>query len=250
MSWVAVFGMGILLGLLGGGGGILTVPILVGFFGMAATEATGASLFVVGVASVIGAAQGFLRREVEVGAALLIAVPSAVGAFLARAVLVPRLPSVVFGLAKDDFLLVAFALLMVVVGLRMLKRPPEGSDGRVVPRVVIAALGFLIGLVSGTLGAGGGFLIVPALTLLLGLDIRRAIPTSLTVIALQSLVGFAGELGNPVAWDVLLPVLGVGLLGLLVGMPLRERAPKDHLRVGFAMLVFVVAMWMAVRVVS
>lgn len=249
MSWVAVFGMGILLGLLGGGGGILTVPILVGFFGMAATEATGASLFVVGVASVIGAAQGLWRREVEVGAALLIAVPSAVGAFLARAVLVPRLPLVVFGLSKDDFLLVAFALLMVVVGLRMLKRPPEGS-GRVVPRVVIGALGFLIGLVSGTLGAGGGFLIVPALTLLLGVDIRRAIPTSLTVIALQSLVGFAGELGNPVAWDVLLPVLGVGLLGLMAGMPLRERAPKDHLRVGFAMLVFVVAMWMAVRVAS
>ncbi len=239
--------MGVLLGLLGGGGGILTVPILVGFFGMAATQATGASLFVVGIASLVGAAQGLLRREVELRAALLIAVPSAIGAFMARAVVVPQLPSTVAGLAKDDFLLVAFAVLMLIVGARMVRKTPEGEP-RAVSAVVVGVLGLLIGLVSGTLGAGGGFLIVPALTLLLGVDIRRAIPTSLMVIALQSLVGFAGELGRPIAWDVLLPVLGVGLLGLLVGMPLRERAPKDHLRVGFAVLVFVVAAWMLARV--
>lgn len=249
MSWIAVFGMGVLLGLLGGGGGILTVPILVGFFGMPATQATGASLFVVGVASIVGSAQGFWKKQVDLRSAIMIAAPSAVGAFVARKFVVPGLPESILGLTKDEFLLVAFAALMIVVGWRMV-RAGEPSGTRNVPTLVTAFLGLVIGLVAGTLGAGGGFLIVPALTLLLGVDIKRAIPTSLTVIAIQSLIGFSGELGKPIAWDTLMPVLGVALLGMLIGMPLRERTPKAHLRVGFAVLIFVVAAWMLFRVAN
>jgi len=249
MEWFAVFGMGVLLGLLGGGGGILTVPILVGFFGMPATEATGASLFVVGVASILGSVQGLWKKEVDLPSAIMIAAPSAVGAFVARKFIVPGLPESILGMSKDDFLLVAFAALMIVVGWRMLSTS-DATDRRKVPPYVTATLGLIIGLVAGTLGAGGGFLIVPALTLLLGVDIKRAIPTSLTVIAIQSLIGFSGELGKPIAWDTLMPVLGVGLLGMFVGMPLRERAPKRHLKTGFAVLIFVVAAWMLFRVTN
>lgn len=246
MSWLAVFAMGLLLGLLGGGGGILTVPILVGFFGLAATQATGASLFIVGVVSLVAAAEGFRKREVDVRAALMIAIPSAVGAFVARRFLVPSLPDPMFGWAKNDLLLGMFAALMVVVGWRMLRTTPEKPPAN--PATwSIAMVGFAIGLVSGTLGAGGGFLIVPALTLMLGVDIRRAIPTSLTVIAIQSLIGFSGELGQPIPWDLLLRVLGVALLGLLLGIPLRSRTPKEQLRVGFAVLIFLVAGWMIFR---
>lgn len=249
MEWLAVFGMGLLLGLLGGGGGILTVPILVAFFGLPATQATGASLFVVGVASIVGSADGYRRGEVDTRSALLVAIPSALGAFSARRFLVPSLPESILGLSKDEFLLVVFAALMVVVGWRMLSTGEPKPGGAPKP-LVVGLLGLAIGLVSGTLGAGGGFLIVPALTLLLGVDIRRAIPTSLTVIAIQSLIGFSGELGKPIPWELLLQVLGVGLLGMLVGMPLRSRAPKAHLRVGFAILIFFVAAWMVFRVAT
>lgn len=247
MSWVAVLAMGVLLGLLGGGGGILTVPILVGFFGLPATQATGASLFVVGVASIIGGAQGALKREVDFRAAGLIAIPSSIGAFAARKLLVPNLPNTILGLSKDEFLLILFAALMVAVGWRMF-RSSESNTKTEPSAALIAGLGLAIGLVAGTLGAGGGFLIVPALTLLLGVDIKRAIPTSLTVIALQSLIGFTGELGKPISWDVLLPVLGVAIVGMLVGMPLRDHAPKQHLKTGFAVLIFVVAAWMIIKV--
>lgn len=249
MSWIAVLAMGVLLGLLGGGGGILTVPILVGFFGLPATQATGASLFVVGVASIVGGAQGALKREVDFRAAGLIAVPSSIGAFAARKLLVPNLPGTILGLSKDNFLLLLFAILMVVVGWRMI-RSSESKAQRESPALLTAALGLAIGVVAGTLGAGGGFLIVPALTLLLGVDIKRAIPTSLTVIALQSLIGFAGELGKPISWDVLMPVLGVAIVGMLVGMPLRDHAPKQHLKASFAVLIFVVAVWMVVKVAT
>lgn len=247
MEWFAVFGMGLLLGLLGGGGGILTVPILVGFFGMPATQATGASLFVVGVASIVGSVQGFWKKEVDIPSAILIAAPSALGAFIARKFIVPGLPESILGMSKDDFLLVAFAALMIAVGWRMV-RAAESDSAFKVPAYVTGLLGLIIGLVAGTLGAGGGFLIVPALTLLLGVDIKRAIPTSLTVIAIQSLIGFSGELGKPIPWETLLPVLGVGLVGMLVGMPLRDLAPKGHLKAGFAVLIFVVAAWMLFRV--
>jgi len=247
MSWVAVFAMGVLLGLLGGGGGILTVPILVGFFGLPATQATGASLFVVGVASVLGGAQGAIKKEVDFRAAALIAIPSSIGAFAARKLLVPSLPPEILGLTKDNFLLLLFAVLMAVVGWRMI-RTSESKTQRDAPALLTAAMGLAIGLVAGTLGAGGGFLIVPALTLLLGVDIKRAIPTSLTVIAIQSLIGFLGELGKPISWNVLMPVLGVAIVGMLVGMPLRDHAPKHHLRTGFAALIFVVAAWMVFKV--
>jgi uncharacterized membrane protein YfcA len=152
-------------------------------------------------------------------------------------------------LSKDNFLLLLFSMLMVVVGWRMI-RASDSKAQRESPALLTAGLGLAIGVVAGTLGAGGGFLIVPALTLLLGVDIKRAIPTSLTVIALQSLIGFAGELGKTISWDVLMPVLGVAIFGMLVGMPLRDHAPKQHLKTGFATLIFVVAVWMVVKVAT
>ncbi len=247
MAWIAVFGMGLVLGALGGGGGILTVPILVGLFGMSATEATGSSLFVVGIASSIGAVQGLWKKQVEVRSALLIAIPSATGAFLARKFVVPGIPENVAGLPKDDILLAAFAALMVLVGIRMLR--PPGTLARAEASIAkIAGIGFLIGLVSGVLGAGGGFLILPALTLLMGVELTRAIPTSLVVISIQSLVGFGGELSKPIQWSVLWLVAAVAVTGLILGLVVRDRAPKKALQLAFAILVFLVAGWMFLKI--
>jgi uncharacterized membrane protein YfcA len=249
MGWLAVLGMGLVLGALGGGGGILTVPILVGFFGFGAAEATGSSLLVVGLASCVGAVKGILNKQIEWQAGLSLAVPSMIGALSARLFVIPSIPDPVFGVAKDDLLLGLFALIMLVIGYRMLL--PEKAEPKVeANQFKIAAVGLLIGLVSGVLGAGGGFLILPALTLLLGIELKRAIPTSLFVISIQSLGGFAGELGRPIQWSLLGGVIATAMLGLLLGLVIREKAPQGALKTSFAILVFLVSAWLIFRVLS
>ncbi len=247
MGWFATLFMGFVLGLLGGGGGILTVPILVGFFGLSATAATGSSLFVVGLTGTIGAAQGILKKQSEIGPAIMLAIPSMIGAILSRRLLVPAIPSHIFGITKDQVLLGAFAILMVVVGIRMLMKKKDGAEPKHNPALVIA-YGLMIGVLSGTLGAGGGFLILPVLTLLMGVDMEKAIPTSLLVICIQSLGGFLGEIGKPIQWSLLLSVAGVALVGMVIGLLLRERAPRKTLQLAFAYMVFAVAIWMFVKI--
>ncbi len=247
MSWIAVFGMGLVLGMLGGGGGILTVPILVGLFGFTATAASGASLLVVGCASAVGATQGILAKQVQVTKGLMVAIPSMLGAVAARAWLVPSLPANILGVTKDEALLLAFASLMVYIGTRFLRQKKEESNKNL-PAWATPILGFGIGLVSGLLGAGGGFLILPLLTLVLGLEMEVAIPTSLFVISIQSLGGFLPELAKPVRWSILLPIIGISLLGMLIGTLVRKRIPKRNLQLGFAFLVLTVAAWLIFRV--
>lgn len=247
MGWLATLFMGFVLGLLGGGGGILTVPILVGFFGLSATAATGSSLFVVGLTGTIGAAQGILKKQSEIGPAIMLAIPSMIGALLSRRFLVPAIPDHILGLTKDQVLLGAFAILMVIVGVRMLMKKKEGVEPKHNPALVVA-YGLMIGVLSGTLGAGGGFLILPVLTLLLGVEMEKAIPTSLLVICIQSLGGFLGEIGKPINWSLLLSVAGVALVGMVLGLLLRERAPRKTLQLAFAYMVFAVAIWMFVKI--
>jgi len=249
MGWLAVFGMGLVLGALGGGGGILTVPILVGLFGMGATEATGASLLVVGLISSVGAIQGFVKKMTDAQAGLLLAIPSTLGALTARVLLVPNIPATFFGITKDKLLLGTFAAIMIIVGIKML-RPAVEAPQVEAGRLKIALFGLMIGLVSGVLGAGGGFLILPVLTLLVGVKLEKAIPTSLMVISLQSLGGFAGELGKPIQWQTLGSVVLVAMVGLVVGLMFRECVPRKALQFSFAGLVFVVAGWMIFRVLS
>lgn len=251
MQWLAVVLMGGVLGLLGGGGGILTVPILVGLFGMAPTAATGASLFVVGLTSAAGAAGPLVKKEADAKSALLLALPSSAGAFAARKWLVPAIPERIGPIGKDDLLLGGFALLMTAVGIRMLMGQ-SGSESESEPRSprpwLVGLVGLGIGLLSGALGAGGGFLILPALTLLLGLEMKQAVATSLAVIALQSLIGFLGELGKPIDWALLVPVTALAMAGMAAGAYLRPRAPGQQLRLAFAILVLAVAVWMGLRV--
>lgn len=248
MAWIAALFMGFVLGLLGGGGGILTVPILVGFFGFSAAEATGSSLFVVGIISIIGAAQGIIKKQTELTAAFLIAFPSMIGALLARKVLVPSIPETIGPFEKDQVLLGAFAILMIISGTRMLQKQSNEAKPNA-SKLLVVCYGFFIGLVSGTLGAGGGFLIIPVLTLFLGIKIDRAIPTSLLVTCIQSLVGFSGELGqHPIRWETLLKLAAVAFVGMGLGMTLRQKARKDILQKAFACMIFCIAAWLIVRI--
>lgn len=251
MGYLAILLMGVVLGTLGGGGGILAVPILVSLFGVPPVTATGQSLFIVGIASAVGAYQAFRSRQYEVRDALILAVAGLAGAFLARAVVVPAIPAQILGMEKGDFLLTLLAVVMVASGARMVW--PEGSSpsepvDEPGNRVAAAVAGLAIGLLSGAIGAGGGFLIVPVLTLLLRMDMKRAVPSSLFVISVQSLGGFAGELAHTVDWPHLLPITATALVGMGIGGWVRPRLSSTQLKPMFAVLVFAVAIYLFVRV--
>ena len=238
MGWILSLLVGLSLGFLGGGGSILTVPLLVYVFGFSATRATGLSLFIVGITSALGAAVYARRGDLEGKAALEFGIPATVSALLVRTALVPLLPATILGLAKDRALLVVFAMLMAFVSVRMI-RPTKLPDHAANPIV----LGAVVGLIAGVLGAGGGFLIVPALLLMGELPMKKAVGTSLAIIAGQSLIAFAGEvLRQPVAdWRFLVSITLVSAVGLAIGLELTKHVKAQSMKPAFGWFIALVA---------
>ena len=223
--------IGISLGLLGGGGSILTVPILAYAGGMAAKAAIASSLFVVGVTSAVGAISH--ARRVRWGTGVIFGAAGMTGAY-AGGRLAADLPG--------RLLMILFGLMMAATAVAMLRRPrdlrPRAQD---LPATKVIAVGLVVGIVTGVVGAGGGFLIVPALVLLGGLAMEAAVGTSLVVIAMQSFAGLAGRLGNlEVDWPVTLGVTAFAVAGSYLGTRLAGRIPPATLRRGFG--VFIMAM--------
>ena len=226
--------IGIALGLLGGGGSILTVPILVYVIGLDAKPAIATSLLVVGVTSASALVPHAAARRVSFGTGATFGVASMAGAFAGGRVA---------HLVPSSVLLVTFALTMLVTGLAMLRvRPFGGAEHRPRSWGRIGAAGVGIWLLTGVIGAGGGFLIVPALVMLGGLPFASAVATSLFVIALNSLAGFAGYVGTvPIDWHLATLISTAGVLGSLLGARLLGRIPPEVLRRGFAWFVLAMA---------
>jgi uncharacterized membrane protein YfcA len=234
--------IGLSLGLLGGGGSILTVPALVYLIGLPAARATGTSLAIVGATALIGAARHHAAGRVDLRAALGFGSASMAGAVAGS--LLGR------GIAAD-LLLTLFALLMLAAAGAML-RPPRVAPGEP-PRGAwalarVAAVGGAVGVVTGFFGVGGGFLIVPALVLVLGLPMRRAVGTSLIVIALASAAGLVTHLGaGAIDLRVTLLFVAGGVIGIVAGTCWAGRLPETQLRRSFAALVVVLAAFLLVR---
>jgi hypothetical protein len=240
--------IGVSLGLLGGGGSILTVPILIYVVRLEPRDAIATSLLVVGVTSAAAMVSHARAGRVEVRTGLLFGAASMAGAY-AGGRLAHLLP------AKG--LLLAFTAMMFVTALAMMRRnrqvetkesaaPLPPLRGAALARA--AALGVAIGLLTGVIGAGGGFVIVPALVLFSGLPMRTAVGTSLLVIALNSLAGFAGSLGHAtIPWTLALLVTGASVLGSFGGTALAGRIAPESLRKGFAWFVLGMALWMSFK---
>ncbi len=225
--------MGSVLGLLGGGGSILTVPILAYVAGMPPGEAIASSLVVVGVTSLVGAVNHARRGGVEWRTGIVFGGVAMVGAFFGG-----RLAAFVPGW----LLLTLFATLMVTTSLVMLrkKKKPEGHAGESASMLLIAVEGFIVGAVTGLVGAGGGFLVVPALVILGGLSMHKAIGTSLLVIAMKSGAGVAGHLSHvDVDWTLTGLVAAFAVLGSFAGARYSSKIPAETLRVVFAWFVLV-----------
>jgi uncharacterized membrane protein YfcA len=246
--------VGVSLGLLGGGGSILTVPLLHYVFGLSAPLATSTSLAVVGVTAALGAWTFARRKQVAFREGLLFALPSFVSVTLVRRFIVPKLPAEfeVLGISfsRDASLLVAFALVMLAAGVAMLRKkasvPPQDNGPmkfEAVRVLRVALLGVFVGILTGFLGAGGGFLIVPALALLVRLDMKRAVGTSLLIISANSLTGFAADLvaGTPVPWTLLGSVMAAAAFGMALGTQASKRVPAERLKPAFGVFILVMS---------
>jgi len=237
--------MGLSLGMIGGGGSIMTVPILVYLFQINPMLATAYSLFIVGVTALVGGVQAYLKGEVDLGRGIIFAVPSFIGVYLVRAYVIPQLPYEItsigtFVLTKPLLIMAVFAILMVLASYSMIK--PSKQDGQTssgetkkIPYLLIAIEGLIVGGVTGFVGAGGGFLIIPALVIFTGMPMKIAIGTSLMIIASKSLLGFIGDLQNQnyIDWSLLLQISFIAIAGLFVGAKLKSKVPDASLKRGF-----------------
>jgi uncharacterized membrane protein YfcA len=230
--------VGLSLGLLGGGGSILTVPVFVYVLGFAPRDAIAANLGVVGAVSLFGAAGHWREGNVNVRAALVFGAIAMAGTYGGA-----RLGALLPGGVQ----LTLFAGVMLAAAWFMSRpRPsaPDANEGktRALPVAPLAAAAVGVGLLTGLVGVGGGFMIVPALVLLLGVPMKRAVGTSLLVIAMNSAAGVAGYWGEAVVrWDVLATFTAVAIAGILAGTRLSRRVPQEALRRAFAGFLVVVA---------
>jgi uncharacterized membrane protein YfcA len=261
LGYIGAIIMGLTLGLIGGGGSILTVPILVYLFHVDAVAATAYSLFIVGLTSAIGSVSHMRLGNIHWRTALVFGPPSILAVFATRAFLVPALPDPLFSLGGTDVsrslgILVLFALLMVAAAYSMIRKPKGGapSNGAEVTfnYPLILAEGLLVGLITGLVGAGGGFLIIPALVLLAKLPMKLAVGTSLIIIAAKSLIGFTGDLagGEMIDWGFLSVFSALAIVGILAGSAMSKRISNEKLKPAFGWFVLVMGVYIIGRELS
>lgn len=252
-GYLASIAIGIVLGLLGGGGSILSIPILVYLFHVDAVMASAYSLFIVGFTSLVGAIPKYKDHLVNIRTGIQFGLPSILSIFITRKWIVPAIPEVIvhigaFTLSKRLLLLGLFAFLMIVCSWSMIKERkdfhPDDRDRRI---GLLIVEGTLIGFLTGLVGAGGGFLIIPALIWLTGLPFKTAVGTSLFIIAINSLLGFAGDLLNyEMQWRLLLSVTALAVAGILIGTRLQKKIPTHRLRTSFGWFILVMGCWILV----
>lgn len=254
-GYIASVFIGIVLGLIGGGGSILTVPVLVYLFAIDAVLATAYSLFIVGLTSAFGAVSYYRKGLVNVRAALLFGIPSIISVFLTRAFVIPAIPHNVFSLGdfmvtKNLLVLLLFAVLMVFASYKMIKPARISPDQKVhslnYPLIIIE--GILIGFLTGLVGAGGGFLIIPALVLLCKIPMKTAIGTSLTIITANTLIGFLGVPNKDLLdWMFLFKIAALAIAGIFIGFAVAKKIDGPRLKPIFGWFVLVMGIYIILK---
>lgn len=252
---LAVF-VGMTLGMLGSGGSILSVPILVYVMGIEPTLATAYSLFVIGTTSLVGGIHKAKQKLVDFYKVILFGIPAILSVFVTRKILVPRIPDVIFSteqfsLTKSVLIMVVFAFVMIFASVRMIKPLKE----KIVVEDVqlnyfkIALMGILIGLVSGFVGAGGGFLIVPTLLFFANTPMKKAVGTSLFIVSAQSLIGFTGDImsNQTIDWKLLEYFTLASIIGIFIGNFISKKVEDDKLKTSFGWFVLAMGIYIIIR---
>jgi uncharacterized membrane protein YfcA len=253
IGFAAAIIMGLSLGLIGGGGSILTLPILVYLFGLDPVLSTAYSLFVVGLTSLIGSFSHFRQGNVHLKTAIIFGIPSIISVYAVRKFVVPIIPDPFFSVgdfvfSKALFVMVLFAVLMLLASISMIRKPKQEKKAKGEVKYnypLIFAEGLLVGGITGLVGAGGGFLIIPALVLLAGLPMKQAVGTSLLIIALKSLIGFTGDLGSGLSIDYnfMLMFSGFAIVGIVLGSYLTKFIPNEKLKPAFGWFVLIMGVY-------
>lgn len=253
IGYISALAIGISLGLIGGGGSILTVPVLTYLFKVDTVLATAYSLFIVGATSLIGSFSKFKQQEVNLKTAIIFGIPSIAAVYITRAFIVPAIPDVLFTIdtfevTKSKMMMLLFAVLMVFASISMIKpnkkKIDETTEAQQFNYPMILLEGSVVGVLTGLVGAGGGFLIIPALVILSKLPMKQAIGTSLLIIAAKSLIGFTGDLGqHQMDWTLLLSVTGLAIIGIFIGNTLSKKVSADALKKGFGYFVLVMGIY-------
>lgn len=254
-GYIAAILIGISLGLIGGGGSILTVPVFVYLMHVHPVLATTYSLFVVGSCSLVGGARAYVKKLIDFNAVLYFGLSSLLSVFIIRRFVLPLIPDYLFSIGniaitKGVFLMVLFALLMLAAAVSMIKSnktamaPAHGQS-----RTGLLMLqGFLIGAITGLLGAGGGFLIIPALVLFSRLPMKIAVGSSLSIMAISSFFGFFSTLSHyTINWSQLLLFTAIAVTGIFAGTALSEKIPGQALKKGFGWFVLATGLFILVR---
>lgn len=247
-GYIGALLIGVVLGVTGGGGSILTVPVLVYILGYNPVIATAYSLFIVGTTSGFGSLQNFKKGLVVPQTALQYAIPSVIGVYITRKFIVPALPDVIlnlpsFQLTKETFLMLLFAVFMFLASFSMLKTKKKKHKSETHKGIAVVVLQlFVVGILIGLIGAGGGFLIIPALIQLAKLPMKKAIGTSLLIITINSLIGFTGDLQNiAIDWVFLMSFTALSVIGIFIGLYIQNFINEKHLKKIFGIFVLLMS---------
>ncbi len=253
LGYVGALLIGVVLGLIGGGGSILTVPVLVYLLLINPVTATAYSLFVVGVSSLMGAIQNIRKGLVDFRTAIVFSIPAFIAVYATRKFIVPAIPDELFSIGdllvtKDMGIMVFFAIIMLLASVSMIRGKCKNCDDENAtieynyPLIVIE--GIVVGLLTGIVGAGGGFLIIPALVMLAKLPMKKAVATSLLIIAIKSLIGFIGDVENlEIDWNFLLSFTALSVVGILIGIWLTKFIEGSKLKKYFGWFVLIMGIY-------
>ncbi|MDO6597407.1 sulfite exporter TauE/SafE family protein [Oceanihabitans sp. 2_MG-2023] len=254
ITYLSAFLIGAILGLIGGGGSILTVPLLVYFLGYNPVIATAYSLFVVGSSSLVGVIQKHQKGLVDFKTGLAFCFPSFLAVYLSRRFLVPAIPETIFtigdfSLTKGMAIMIFFAIIMLLAAFSMIKSKPKNEKNKETQAYYKTFIqGVVIGVITGLIGAGGGFLYVPALVLWAGLEMKKAVGTSLIIVAINSLIGFSGDVQVlEIDWFFLLTFSALTIIGILVGGYFSKYISSKKLKKGFGWFVLAMSIYITLK---
>ena len=252
LGYVGALLIGLVLGLIGGGGSILTVPILVYALSLNPVIGTAYSLFVVGATSLVGAVKNMMKGMVDFKTAIIFAIPAFIAVYLTRAFLIPAIPEELFEIGdfmvtKNLAIMLFFAIIMLLASVSMIRNKRKETDEEAeitynYPLIIVE--GLVVGTITGIVGAGGGFLIIPALVLLAKLPMKKAVATSLFIIAIKSLIGFLGDVQNlDIDWPFLLSFTALSIVGIFIGIWLNKFIDGKKLKKGFGWFVLLMGIY-------
>ena len=264
IGYIAFIFIGFVLGVIGGGGSMLAVPVLVYLFAdtVSVDQATTYSLFIVGITSLFGSYSCLTKGDFKLEALYLFALPSLITIFITRKYLMPMLPDVLlsfgnFSVSKNMTILIVFSGLIIFASIGMIGKKKNSARKDLmwgeffktplkIPFIIL--LGILVGFISGFVGAGGGFMIIPVLVIFLRIPMKQAVGTSLVIIAINSMVGFTGNLGAvQVDWKFLAIVSALAVAGIFVGRYVSNFIPGKKLKPAFGWFALIVGMFILIK---